>query len=396
MEPCISSEDLILYLYIISFHLQITKAPPGKWYWKEDTKTLEFTRRADTYFRWVHGSKSPERSNPDRNTKSPKQKKIQHEFVTLEDVKRVALNLIEEQERLCLTFGFSSIFRSQQLDDFLMSLINYLHCFLVKQSRIKQPKSFLPRPKVLEEEEMAVLNKTTESAMKHLAFKYSILVLGEGMDQQHHLACGKGRASATLRDRRFFECLYSFCIQVAWVVFRRKKLEAIEEEVGRILRTNNFNPALRLKDAMPSRNLSGNKKKMATYANDRKTNTKRPPIKKIITQRSPVLSSLIPTPKERSLYLFQQHELHPKGTEQLDVEERLDYNIPVCIGIIGEPMRQFHFHDLTPFGLDEEEEPDLENSASSLDFHSPVRPTTGRQSQVISRATTEAAYSDFY
>ncbi|XP_040268677.1 protein phosphatase 1 regulatory subunit 36 [Bufo bufo] len=376
--------------------LQITKVPPGKWYWKEDTKTLEFTRRSDTYFRWGHGSKSPERST-DRITKSPRQKKRQHEFVTLEDVKRVALNLIEEQERLCLTFGFSSILRSQQLDDFLMALINYLYCFLVKQSRGKQPKSLLPRPKVLEEEEMAAINKTVEAAMKHLAFKYSILVLGEGMDKQHHLACGKGRASTTLRDRRFFECLYSFCIQVAWVVFRRKKLEAIQEEVGRMLRTNNFNPALRLKDTTPSRNLSRNTKKMATYAEHRKANAKRPPVKKIITQRSPVLSSLIPTPKERSQYLFQQHELHPRCTEHLDMEELQDYNIPACIGIIGEPMRQFHFHDLTPFGVDEEEEPDLEkqNSSSSLDF-SPVRPPTGRQSQVISRATTEATYSDIY
>ncbi|KAG9481252.1 hypothetical protein GDO78_010468 [Eleutherodactylus coqui] len=285
-----------------------------------------------------------------------------------------------------------------------MALINYLHCFLVKQSRGKQPKSFLPRPKVLEEEEMAVLNKTIEASLKHLAFKYCILVLGEGMDKQHHLACGKGRASATLRDRRFFECLYNFCIQVAWVMFRRKKLEAIQAEVGRILRTNNFNPALRLKDTVPSRNLSGNKKKMATYAEDRKANAQRPPIKKILTQCSPVLSSLIPTPKERSQYLFQQHELHPKSTEYLDIEELPEYNMPACVGIIGEPMRQFHFHDLTPIGVDEEEEPEPEkqNGSSSLDFqgfsgyHSPIRPTTGRQSQVVSRATTEATYSDIY
>ncbi|KAM4013372.1 protein phosphatase 1 regulatory subunit 36 [Anomaloglossus baeobatrachus] len=381
---------------------QVTKVPPGKWYWKEETKTLEFTRRSD--FRWGPGSKSPERSTTDRMTKSPKHKKKLHEFVTLEDVKRVALHLVEEQERLYFTFGFSNILRSQQLDDFLMALINYLYCFLVKQSRSKQPKSFLPRPKVLEEEEMAAINKTIDVALKHLAFKYSILVLGEGMDKQHHLACGKGRASSTLRDRRFFECLYSFCIQVGWVVFRRKKLEAIQEEVGRILRTDNFNPALRVKDIVPSRNLSGNKKKkMATYADERKAHARRPPIKKMITQRSPVLSSLIPTPKERSLYLFQQHELHPKGSDHLDMEELLDYNIPACVGIIGEPLKQFYFHDLTPFGVDEEEEPDLEkHHSSSMDFqsfsghHSPVRPATGRQSQVISRATTEATYSDTY
>ncbi|XP_056400911.1 protein phosphatase 1 regulatory subunit 36 [Hyla sarda] len=383
---------------------QITKPSPGKWYWKEETKTLEFTRRSDSSYRWASGAKSLERSSTDRITKSPKQKKrLQHEFVALEDVKRVALNLIEEQERLCLTFGFSNIFRSQQLDDFLMALINYLYWFLVKQSRGKQPKTLLPRPKVLEEEEMAALDKTIEAAMKHLAFKYSILVLGEGLGKQHHLACGRSRASATLRDRRFFECLYSYCIQVVWVVFRRKKLEEIQKEIGRILRTNNFNPALRVKDAMPSRNLSGSKKK-ATYADDRKANNKRSPIKKIITHCSPVLSSLIPTPKERSQYLFHQHELHPKGTEYLDMEELLDYNIPTCIGIIGEPMKQFHFYDLTPYGVDEEEEPDpdKQNSFSSLDFqgfsgyHSPVRPATGRQSQVISRATTEATYSDMY
>ncbi|XP_075704111.1 uncharacterized protein LOC142699106 isoform X2 [Rhinoderma darwinii] len=131
--------------------------------------------------RWGPGDKSPEKTLP---------LKRKPELENLKDVKRMALTLMEEQERLCFTCDFASVFGSKELDDFLVAVNYYMYCFLMKQSQDKRPKSLLP-----------------------------------------------SKASATRRLRRFFECLYSFSVKVAWVTLKRKKLESIEKELHRIFWT---------------------------------------------------------------------------------------------------------------------------------------------------------------
>ncbi|KAM8921369.1 protein phosphatase 1 regulatory subunit 36 [Pelodytes ibericus] len=411
----------------------------GHWYWKEDTKTLEFAsshamgdgrerarkgraihfqdlgnrvsdRAATQYLRTMAGAKSPDRSFTERISRSPRHtSKLDHGCVALSDAKRVALSLLQEQERLYIN-SFSSAVRTRPLDDFLMALLHYLSCFLEKNSFERKPKSLVPKPSILEHGEMAAILTRTDLALKHLAHMYCILVLGEGRTDQHHMACGKSKASATRSDRMFYECLYSFCIYVAWVVFRRKQLRLIQEEVGRILRSDTFNPALRVKHTPenPGRNLSADRtkpRKSATCTDNRKENLKRPAIKSIITQRSPVLVSLMPSPKERSPYLFHQHRLHPSGTQELaDLSDWLSsFLITPQIGILGEPLEHFNPHSLVPLETgEEEEEPEIWDKKSTATHyshmmsprHSNLRPMTGRQSTVISRATTEAAYSD--
>ncbi|CAI9582866.1 unnamed protein product, partial [Staurois parvus] len=288
---------------------QIPKPTPGHWYWKEDTKTLEFSKTSNTSLR-----RMPECTELDKVTKSPRLGRIpDNRCVTLDDVKGAALNMLEEQERNCIA-SFALGARNHLLNDFLMALLNYLSCFLEKHSD-KQPKSLMSRMIILEKKDEADVKMRTEIALKHFAHMYCILVLGEGMNDQHHLGCGK-RTSFTKQERIFYESLYNYSVKVAWVVFRRKELNLIQEEVGRLLRSNTFNPALRKKDAPsePGKNLSVKKtsKKTAMYAEKGRLPTKRPAIHDIVTQRSPVLSSLIPSPKEKARYLFQQHELHPQ------------------------------------------------------------------------------------
>ncbi|KAM9290553.1 uncharacterized protein PAF06_019096, partial [Gastrophryne carolinensis] len=91
-----------------------------------------------------------------------------------------------------------------------------------------------------------------------------------------------------------------------------------------------------------------------------RTGGKRPARHTMVTQRSPVLASLVPLAKEKSQYLFHYHELHPK----------------VSVGLPGS-------------------EPESCPDISAPSPQSPPRPTTttGHRSRVISRATTEAAYS---
>ncbi|XP_072284504.1 protein phosphatase 1 regulatory subunit 36 isoform X2 [Pyxicephalus adspersus] len=381
----------------------IPKPTPGHWYWKEDTKTLEFSRTTNVSLR-----RMPECPEHEKVPKSPKLGRIpDNRCVTLDDVKRVALNMLEEHERICIT-SFSMAAGNHILNDFLMALLNYLSYFLKKHSD-KKPKSLMSRMIVLEKKEEADLNMKTEMALKYFARIYCILVLGEGMSDQHHLGCGNSRASSTKQDRNFYESLYNFSIKVAWVVFRRKELTLIQEEVGRLLRSNTFNPALRKRDApsVPTKNLSAERtsKKTATYTENRNP-TKQRAIHDLITQRSPVLTSLIPSPKDRARYLFQPHKFHPKAsTETFDMNTWLESTTEICtpwIGILGEPMKLFNRHSLLPVGAEEEDELEVQEKKHTTSFHSPgqsrhhspMRPTTGRQSLVISRATTEAAYSD--
>ncbi|XP_053331244.1 protein phosphatase 1 regulatory subunit 36 [Spea bombifrons] len=414
------------------------KPVAGRWYWKEDTQTLELSsnnaaaadarervrkgrtiqftdtgnrppaRAPSHYLRTAAGTKSPERTFPDPILRSPRHAgKTERDRVTLEDVKNVALNLLQEEERHCIE-SFSAAVRTRQLDDFLVALLCYLSCFLEKHYLERKPKSLVPKPSILEQKEMMDALTRTDLALKHFARIYCVLVLGEGATHRHHMACGKSKASTTKRDRVFYECLYSFCIYVAWVAFRRKELSLIQEEVGRLLRSNTFNPALRIKHAPeePARNLSVDRKKprkSATYAVNRRENPRPSAIKSIITQRSPVLVSLMPSPKERAQYLFRQHELHPSGRFALaDIGTWLETSpglIPPRIGILGEPLKYFNPHSLIPLGAEEEEEedPGTRGKSSSGSFHTrglSSRPGTGRRSTVISRATTVATYSD--
>ncbi|XP_063296381.1 protein phosphatase 1 regulatory subunit 36 isoform X1 [Pelobates fuscus] len=414
----------------------IAKPVPGHWYWREDTNTLEFSssngaadareraRRARTIhfqehetkapdrvpthsFNVMAGSKSSKTSFAGSITRSPKHtSKHDREHITLEDVKYVALSLLKEDG--VYINSFSEAIRSQHLDEFLMALLSYLSCYLEKQAIERKPKPLLPNLNIVERKVMAAISSRTELALKHFAQTYCALVLGLELTHQHHMACGKSKGSTSKSDRMFYEFLYSFCIYVAWVVFRRKELSLIQTEIGRILRSNTFNPALRANhfpDPL-SRVLSVEDKKLrksTTYAPNRRDNPRRPAIKSIITQRSPLLASLMPTLKEQSQYLFQQHGLHPKGpSEPTDNLGIFFHPVIHQIGILGEPRKNFNPYTLVPLDTEEDEVAEIRPKKSTASFysrshssrHSNGRPGTGRQSTVISRATTEAAYSD--
>lgn len=74
-----------------------------------------------------------------------------------------------------------------------------------------------------------------------------------------------------------------------------------------------------------SRAMDMNYVKLFTYLFSRKRNPKRPAIKSIINQRSPVIVSLLPSPKEKSQYLFKPHRLdQDKTIDSCDIEALVD------------------------------------------------------------------------
>ncbi|XP_019374011.1 PREDICTED: protein phosphatase 1 regulatory subunit 36 isoform X2 [Gavialis gangeticus] len=370
------------------------KVTPGVWFWKDDTNTLEFAsfapapdakeklkkgkaihfqemssktadRSTPTMFQELFGAKFPEKRLKSVEEISPRlSKRGQKEYVTLDDVKYAALFLVQENGSYHIS-SFTTIMRSRQLDEFLMALLYYLSYFLEKIALEKKPKSLMGR-----------------------------------------------KTSSSQKDREFFECFYNFCTYVAWVAFRRKHFQEIQEEIGRLLRSDVFNPALKEKrypGVQWSTEASADQRKVL-FPYDRSVYARRPAIMSVVGQRSPVLSTLLPLPKDSAQYLFQNHYLHRGRTAPANKsKDHLDFTAVVFtpkVGIIGALRSKFNHHTLMPIGGMEEEEEDEEEerskqSSSSVysynlmsSSHRGVLSGCSHRSIVVSRTTTEGDYSE--
>nr|XP_014340756.1 PREDICTED: protein phosphatase 1 regulatory subunit 36 isoform X3 [Latimeria chalumnae] len=355
-----------MFYFIFCSCKTIMAAVTGHWYWKDETKTLEFMnykspvelkkkkrRIKGMYFQQV-SSKQADRMGPTSTNKRqvgakvptsrdagvkaqttsqglprPTMKHEKHEYVTLEDVKYVALNLLHENGIHHVPNIFSAVFRTEQLDEFLMALLFYISCYLERIALEKKPKAIMTEPSTKERREMALTNTKIELAQKELALVYSVLLLGLGMAPQHHMACG-----------------------------------------GRL-------------------------------------HPKRPAINSIVNQRSPMLISLLPSPKEKSQYLFQTHQQHCSSNVEVFDDDMLMEALSVAytsrVGIIGEPYSHFNAATLVLIGAEpedeEENEPDHEKAETTTSSFKPQgrasasKAKMSRQNTVVSRATTVGAYS---
>nr|XP_006812380.1 PREDICTED: protein phosphatase 1 regulatory subunit 36-like isoform X2 [Saccoglossus kowalevskii] len=223
---------------------------------------------------------------------------------------------------------------------------------------------------------MAEMAVKLDAAQKRLAQSYCILVLGLGIEEFHHMGCGQQRVSSTYKDRETYETFYKFCVYVVWVVFRRKEFELVSKEIGRMLRSDVFNPALRVKHATQEVKEDGKKK--LSPAEYRRHHSNRPAIKSIINQRSPVLVSVLPSPKEEASWLFTKPRPNSEGglpeyPKYDEIEEDDGYTTStsmkkrnVRVGIIGEPLNQFNSATLAPIGSEQEEENDESESRRGM------------------------------
>ncbi|XP_060610374.2 protein phosphatase 1 regulatory subunit 36 [Anolis sagrei] len=420
--------------------VSITKVTAGIWYWKDDTRTLEFScaypkddakepkekskkgskvihfqdvpsnpmeRQGPIFFRDIYPTQSP--SQDEKVSRSLK--RGQNELVALEDVKYAAIFLAQEEESFHAP-TFSAVMRCKQLDDFLMALLYYISFYLEKLALEMKPRSFMGKPSAKEKKEIRQNQIHLAVTKKHLAERYCILILGLGMADQHHMACGKRKISAAQKDREFFECLYNFAAYVAFVTFRQKNLKEIQQEVGRLLRSNMFNPALR--DRTKSKEIIKTdvtkEIKKVPFPYRKKTDPRQPAIRSVMDQRSPVLSTLLPMAKDSAQYLFQDHYLRPgKSPPSYAPEELPELSTIVSstnIGIIGCPRNRFIPHTLLPICTQEEEEREemesvlTKTSVTSLFSRElsgssrPIQHSGSRASLSLSRPTTEGDYTE--
>ncbi|XP_052768940.1 protein phosphatase 1 regulatory subunit 36-like [Mya arenaria] len=340
-----------------------------------------------------------------------------HTTVTLDDIKKIALDkLFEEKVVDEVSDTFDSLYHNKQFDHFLIYLLTYFDCFFEKlHQEHKQNISTYIEPSLSEKQALADSIEKLKAAEKYLGQAYCVLVLGLGLEDEHHMACGMNRVSSTDKDRDMFETVYSFCSYVVWITFKQnpKDKETVRKEVGRMLRSDTFNPAIRAKnfpeEVMFEKVGKHNVKvwKKVTPAEYRRTHTKRPAIKSIINQRSPAIVSILPSPKEEAHWLFKRNrpvspnsfgkQGHGEDNEDDDNNTTPHFNPRTFkVGILGDSLNHYN-HQLCPLGAEnEDEENDGEegeqkqgdNSANTAKPSAERRPS--RSQTAVSEAVTEA------
>ncbi|KAK7493468.1 hypothetical protein BaRGS_00015368 [Batillaria attramentaria] len=415
----------------------------GRWIWKDDPMGLEFVSnspQADKGKRSKkhgHDAKGQGRAassrvaggrkrqpKPPNNVKGPSKKdQVEHSYVTLDDIKSVALDMMGEVEMV--PESFEELLRAEQFDYFLVHLLSYFSCFFDKINQDTKKNPMYIELSLSEKKAYANVLQRMEVAQKLLGQSYCILVLGLGLDKLHHMECGTSRVSSTYKDRGIFETFYTFCTFVVWITFRRKEFEVVKKEIGRMLRSDTFNPAIRVKYAPedskdePKEKKGDDKKEVYSLdklspAEYRRLHPRRPPIKSIIEQRSPAIVSILPSPKEEAGWLFKRaRALSPRSLskyghedeEPEDVEERFrDLIIDVKkfrAGILGEPYNMFNPLTLTPLGAENEDEENAGEDGEKTNTEGQAAEKsqasdhgTSRQQTAISHTTTDVATDD--
>ncbi|NWI27878.1 PPR36 phosphatase, partial [Sula dactylatra] len=334
----------------------------GMWYWKDDTNTLEFAssnpaaeenlkegknihfqemrvKTLRSIFQDDCSATLPEKRLADTEGKLHRLSKwVQHEYVTLDDVKYAALLLKEANESHHM-LSFAAVMRNEKLDVFLMALLFYLSFYLEKIALEKKCRSLILAMIILEKKEMDDVLAKLVVARIHLAKVYCKLIFGRGgTAQQRHKPSGT-RKTALQKDRSFFEGFYNFCSYVAWLVFRRKHFQVIWEEIGRLLCSNVFNLALRERNNADlqkagDRTADANTVQLPYL---RKVHVKLPSINSTVHQRSPVLSTLLPLPKDSAQYLSQHHFCQGRDPRLCRCDRLPDFSelFTTKVGIIG-------------------------------------------------------------
>ncbi|KAK2836553.1 hypothetical protein Q7C36_014422 [Tachysurus vachellii] len=442
----------------------VSMPPAGKWTWNDEKQTLEFTcfnisdgikkkrkdSKAPSYQELVreHLLKISKCKSSTKGGSSGLRKSVrlaelnafkataecsqERDSITIEDIKQVAVSVMQENEALPIPLCFMSVIQNKELDAFLAALLLYLQCYWQRKALEESSEALMVEQSVTQQQMTAEASVKLELAKKHLAVCYSSLVLGQSLSQQHHMACGRSRVSSTYSDRLLYECLYSFFCYVAWVTFGRRDLKGIQIEINRLLRPDTFNPALRAQRKEPEeeeeeQEITQTESQPKTIQNIRKSQH-RPGLISTMTQCSPVMMSILPSTQEKASHLFQSSNIHKlPPDEMIDTDvlmEELSQQLATCsFGILGKPLSQLRHNSMMPHGAtkeddeaddednfdddDDDDDDDDENSLTvnrgrkTTFIHQRSRRTTAEQRSsmsrahtVTSRATTEAPLSD--
>nr|XP_033492064.1 protein phosphatase 1 regulatory subunit 36 [Epinephelus lanceolatus] len=371
--------------------------PIGRWVWSDDTGTVEFVssgpteegvlrkrRQSNVNFNdlqqrseWlaevctlngrgrqsIRKSLSPAHLNAYRASVM----KSQGDRITTDDVKRVAVSLLQENYSLPIPFCFLAILKSKELDEVLAALLLYLSYFFELKSLESTSQSLMAVDITSEHKMMMETLAKKEIAQKKLAVCYFSFIMDLELEQQS--SNHKGLMLSNSTEWLLHACLYSFFCCAAWVTFGRKDLRDIQEEVGRLLYSDTFNTAVRKRSdgasGMTFADVNGSVKTgeadpKETGSNStfkHRTSQRCPALSSIVNQRSPLMVSLLPSPKERSPHLFPSSRARrqsPPQAEHCDTKaltEQLNEQLAsVSFGILGKPLKHLNRSTLIPNG----------------------------------------------
>ncbi|XP_047461465.1 protein phosphatase 1 regulatory subunit 36 isoform X1 [Mugil cephalus] len=365
----------------------VSALPSGRWVWNNESQTVEFVRscpteegvlgkKNQTYVdinelqqraQWLaevctlnhRGRQStiknlrPAHLNEYRSSVMSRQ----GDRVTIDDVKQVAVSLLQENYLLPIPYCFLDVLRCKELDEVLTALLLYLSFFFEHKSLENKTASSGFVDIITEHKMMAETSAKKEIAQKKLAVCYFSLLMDLGREQRPTYQ--KRQVSSDRTEWLLHACLYSFFCYAAWVTFGRKDLRDVQQEVGRLLYSDAFNAAVRSATEGDARTMgaadhreTGNKNAFRQRAS-----RGRPALGSAVNQRSPLMVSLLPSPKERSPHLFpgaRAGSRSPPEAQRRDAEalaERLHRQLAgVSFGILGEPLVQFSRSTLMPRG----------------------------------------------
>lgn len=312
--------------------------------------------------------------------------------VTVTDIKNAAIYMLGERyyipaefEKFCNESGSKGI-----LEEFLVNLANYFHWFFeAKDARVLTNPLCIDRS-ASEKQRIEASEKNLNVTLKALAKGYSMLILGIGAVEYHHMNCGKSRVSCAFRDRGIFETLYPFCVFFIWICFMRRDYDNIKKEIGRLMKSDAFNNNSKA-EQFNQDDEEEKDKKIKMRIRDKSTilahfemhklplsdtkNTRKTASAALLNQRSPALVSLLPLPQEQSKFLFAKKGDNYEALlkEELSADEKV-----LCkqnVGIIGQPIKLFNLKTLIPRGSNEDECND-----TKADFTSSEHQTTEKES----------------
>ncbi|XP_073340564.1 protein phosphatase 1 regulatory subunit 36 [Pagrus major] len=422
----------------------VSAPPPGRWVWNDEAGSVEFVssgpaeeavlkerRQSNANFKdlqqrseWLaaicmlnhRGRQSIRKSLSPAHLSAYRSSAMKRrgDRITIDDVKHVAVGLLQENYSLPIPLCFMTVLKSKELDDVLAALLLYLSCFFEHKSLENKPKSLMAVDIITEHRVMAEALAKKEIAQKKLAVCYFGLIMGLEIEQHQHTSYHKGQMSSNRTEWLLHACLYSFFCFVAWVTFGRKDLRDIQEEVGRLLYSDTFNLALRNStDGDSGMTFSAVNGSVKTEEADPKetgrngtfrhrTSQRRPALGTVVNQRSPLMVSLLPSSKEQSPHLFVRSPARrqsPLQAELCDIKaltEKLNQQLAsVSFGILGMPLRQFSPSTLIPYEEEknnrDEEEPGSDVNNNSED-HPGIHVRGGSASFVGPKSTGLARY----
>jgi hypothetical protein len=196
--------------------------------------------------------------------------------------------------------AFKHFFESQLCDDFLCATLDHFAALLRVDDMVKartgnKKAEDIPPPSKEEQQAAGLLDQT----IKEVSTYYCYIIMQFS------------RYKAAQQDRIFFESFYEFATNVVCAAFPGQHRFRIEDEVGRILRTDTFNLTKRKNDShhhtkmyFSSRELyvlryAGDGlmgKKLLTALHPRRSASES--VNGCVSRRSPLATTLVPSPLE--------------------------------------------------------------------------------------------------